>query len=49
MKSAVGNQIYKAMYVYNDKNFAVKYANTAGDKWEKVWNKQKEKYIWDKL
>jgi hypothetical protein len=44
-----GEIIYKAMYVYNDKNFAVKYANTGGDKWEKVWNKQKEKYIWDKL
>ena len=44
-----GEIIYKAMYVYNDKNFAVKYGNTAGDKWAKNWNKEKEKYIWQKL
>jgi hypothetical protein len=44
-----GEIIYKAMYVYNDKNFAVQYGNTAGDKWSKVWNKEKEKYIWQNL
>jgi hypothetical protein len=44
-----GEIIYKAMYVYNDKNFAVKYGNTEGDKWAKNWNKEKEKYLWQKL
>jgi hypothetical protein len=44
-----GEIIYKAMYVYNDKNFAVQYGNTAGDKWAKVWNKEKQKYIWQNL
>jgi hypothetical protein len=41
-----GQIIYKAMYVYNDKNFAVKYGNTLGDKWAKVWDQEKKKYLW---
>jgi hypothetical protein len=44
-----GQIIYKAMYIYNDDNFAMKYANTEKDKWQKNWNKEKEKYIWQKL
>jgi hypothetical protein len=43
-----GEIIYKSMYVYNSKNFAVKYGNSAGDRWSKNWDKQKEKYIWQK-
>jgi len=41
-----GEIIYKAMYVYNDKNFAVKYGNTLGDRWAKVWDQEKKKYLW---
>ena len=41
-----GEIIYKAMFEYNDKHFAVKYGNTLGDRWAKVWDKVKNKYIW---
>ena len=41
-----GEIIYKAMYVYNDKHFAVKYGNTSGARLEKVWDKEQKKYLW---
>jgi hypothetical protein len=44
-----GEIYYKSMFLYNDQNFAVEYGNNFGDKWAKVWNKEKEKYIWNKL
>ena len=41
-----GEIFYKSMFVYNDKNFAIKYGNTYGDKWAKVWDQEKKKYLW---
>ena len=41
-----GEIIYKAMYSYNEKGFAVQYGNTFGDRWAKDWDKEKKQYIW---
>jgi len=41
-----GEIIYKSMFEYNDKHFAVKYGNSFGDRWAKVWDKEKTRYIW---
>lgn len=41
-----GEITYKAMFEYNDKHFAVKYGNTLGDRWARVWDKEKSKYLW---
>ena len=41
-----GEIIYKAMFEYNDKHFSVKYGNSLGDRWARVWDKEKSKYLW---
>jgi hypothetical protein len=46
--NADGETIYKSIFEYNDKHYAVKYGNTLGDRWAKVWEKEKNKYIWKK-
>lgn len=46
--NADGEIIYKSMFVYNDKHFAIKYGNTLKDRWAKVWDKVKNRYIWTK-
>ena len=45
---ADGVIIYKSIFEYNHKHYAVKHGNSLGDRWSKDWDKQKEKYIWKK-